>query len=51
MLMFTNGMCFADKQSLTSSAIFGLIPDTGLVGNQYANLGTFMCTTNRATTR
>lgn len=46
--MFTNGMCFADKQSLTSSAVFGLIPDTGLVGNQYANLGTFMCRSERS---
>lgn len=41
--MFTYGMQFTDKQSLSSSVIFGLREDTKLVGNEYANLTSFFC--------
>lgn len=38
--MFTYGLQFADKQSLSSGVLFGLRQDTHLVGNEYANLTT-----------
>lgn len=41
--MLTYGLQFADKQSLSSGVLFGLRQDTGLVGNQYANLTTLFC--------
>lgn len=37
-MMFTYGLQYSDKVSLSSGVVFGLKPDTGLVGNEYAYL-------------
>lgn len=42
--MVVYGLQYSDKTSLSSGVVFGLKEDTNLVGNQFANLTSFFCT-------
>lgn len=48
--MFTYGLQYSDKTSLSSGVVFGLVEDTHLKGNEYNNLNTFFCKPTLAAT-
>jgi sugar phosphate permease len=39
--MMIYGLQYSDKTSLSSGVVFGLIPDTGITGNQFGDLSSF----------